>query len=161
MDRACDDAEGRFVHEPRVLWSTQEIQAPLGASSALNGRVAANKDDFRNGGRWPITLTRMLVCPLGYTFREFADDSPVDLETVHNSMAVVNLLDVFVSAPFSQNFSRSDIPMASLPAAPVAEPSMRYNGANYASGIWGLTRWSFDRTLWLPRKSTIQYDIGT
>lgn len=160
--RACEDDERLFLHEPRALWTVQSIQAPSGASSALNGRVTVDKDHFRNGSRYPITLTKLLLSTIGYTFREYAPDvEQHTLATVQNSMSVLNLLDVFISAPYSLHLSKNDLRASSLPACGVSEPSMRYYlSTPFASGAWGLCRWDFDRILWLPRKATLQLDLG-
>lgn len=163
--RACEDNEQAFLHEPRALWTVQSIQAPTGASTALNGRTEVDKDHFRNGSRYPITLTKMLVAAIGYTFREFAGvNDPVSaLVDIHNSMSALNLLDIFVSAPYSLHLSKNDLRASSLPALAASEASMRYSlgdGVAYSSGMAGLCRWDFDKTLWLPRKATLQLDLG-
>ncbi|MCR4339266.1 MAG: hypothetical protein NUW01_05180, partial [Gemmatimonadaceae bacterium] len=159
--RACTD-DSRFLHEPRVLWTVQEIQASASAATALASRVEVDKDHFRNGGRYPITLTHCLLSGIGYTFREFADSGAAALSNRHNCMAAAaNMVDVFISAPYTLHLARRDIRVSSLPAQPVAEPSMRYYLASgYSSGLWGVSRWDFERLLWLPRKATIQFDLG-
>lgn len=156
--RACTD-DSRFIHEPRALWTVQKVRAPVGASSRLDGRVKVNKDHLRNVGRHPITLTHLLVCAIGYTFREYGASDTTALPGSHNSMNVANLIDVAIAAPFSRHLARKDMRVTGLPSKPSGEPSYRYV-KDYASGLWGLNRWDFDRPLVLPRRTSIQFDTG-
>src|SRR6185503_5361115 len=163
--RADDDT---LLHEPRALWTVQALLAEALEANVeedivvSTGRVLVPKDDFKNTSRYPITLTKMCVCAIGYTYREY--EFTATPEAVHNSMmAAQNQVKIFLSSPYSFHLDRNDFIVNQAPPDPTAEPGMRYDPTigSYSSGIWGLNRWTFDRCLWLPRKATLQLDIGT
>jgi hypothetical protein len=102
----------------------------------------------------------MCVCAIGYTYRQF-EDTVADLTDVHNSMVAGNLVEIAVAAPYSVHWGRRDFIATQTPPRPTAEPGFDLDpDLGYASGAWGLARWEFDKTLWLPRNSTLQLDLS-
>lgn len=158
--RYCKD-DATFLHEPRALWTVQRIEAPASAADQGGRRVRVDKDHFRNVSRYPITLTHLCVAAINYTFREWVGNTPpVGVEDVHNSAVVQNLVKVYVTAPYSMPITRKDMVFGAQCALPTAEPSMRPSAPN-ASGLWGVSRWTFDRPMRLPRTSNVQYDLAS
>lgn len=156
--RAHDD--DTLIHEPRALWTIVRTQAPASEATILSGRTEVNPEHFRNISRYPMTLTKMCVCAIGYTYRQFTD-SVVDLTDVHNSMVAGNLVEIAVAAPYSVHWGRRDFIATQTPPCPTAEPGFDLDPTiPWASGAWGLCRWNFDRLLWLPRKAGLQFDMS-
>lgn len=156
----CEDND-RFVHEPRALWTVVRQQAAEAASGLNATRVLVDKDHLRNVGRHPITLTHLSVCPINYFFRDF-DNEVTGLSDVHNSQNILNVLDWFASAPYSVHITSRDGRIALRPAEGRANPGMLYTGVGaYASDLFGVSRWAFDKPLSLPRGCEIQFDLST
>lgn len=152
-----------FTYEPRVLWTVQSIRAATSEASLAAARVVVPPDELRNVGKYPITLTHMIVGGVGYAFRQLDVPDPVPAPAagfVQNSMSAPNLLEVLISAPYSQYFYRKDMPLMAWHSVPHSTPGMFYSAVSYASSLWGMTRWDFPRPLRLPRKSTIQFDVS-
>lgn len=156
------DNDRFMVHEPRALWSVAAIQAPENDATALSGRVQLNKDHFRNTSRWPITLDTVCLSAINYVFRSLAGTSPPNnANDVQNSESIINLIDVFVSAPYSRHVTPRQMRMAALPTEGRDGPSMGQSAsASYASALWGVSRWDFKQSLILPKKSVIQFDLS-
>lgn len=158
--RAKDD--DTLLHEPRALWAVIRQQAAESAATIYNTRQT-DETNFKNGSRYPITLTKMLVSGIGYTYRQYVDVAAAS--SVHNSMVAANLVQIAVAAPYSVHWGHRDFIATNLPPLPVSQPNFYVASPpsvaqDYRSSIWGLSRWQFDRLLWLPRGCTIQLDLG-
>lgn len=166
MDLRAQSADDpRFTHEPRVLWTVQRITAPASDASILDGLVLCPKDHFRNVHQYPITLTHMLCCGVGYTFREYEISPPTLANQIDNCSSAINRVEVLIAAPYSRYFVKRQFAISGLEALPTAEPGMRYveSGGEvnaYRSSLFGLCRWNFDKVLRLPRKSTIELNLS-
>jgi len=157
---ACTDGL-RFTHEPRALWTVASQQAAADAAELDDARVRVNKDHFRNTTKYPMVLTHALVCAINYTYRSYAVETVDDLTDVQNSMAAQNLVEVFISAPYSLHYTARSALMALTPARPQAQPSLRYSLASpFASSPFGISRWAFDKTLVLPPKVACELDLS-
>lgn len=156
--RCTDDAT--FLHEPRALWTVQAIQTPVD-DTAADGRVVVPREHFRNVSRYPITLTHLCVAAINYTFRSYAGANPATSPTdIHNSAVIQHLVKVYLTAPFSLPFTRKDMLIGAQAPLPTGEPGLMYDSASYASGPWGVSRWDFERSLYLPNKSNVQFDLS-
>jgi hypothetical protein len=158
-------ADDRFVYEPRALWTVQRIQAAASNASILSARVQIPKDDFRNVGKYPITLTKLILDGVGYAYRSYTPGASVSASEVHNCEAAVGHVDFQLSSPYSRHFSKRQFRLQSFEQTPTAEPSMQYASAGgvaqvYSSGLFGINRWAFDMPLRLPRKSTIGFELS-
>lgn len=153
-----DDA--RFYHEPRALWTVTQLRAYASEATKLTGRVEVPKDAFRNVSKYPMTLTHMLMCGVNYTFWRYLQNPLVNIAGVHNGASMIDLIDVFVSAPYSFHITNKDGRIPSLPAAGRGEPPTDFTATSYESGVWGKSRWNFDRPLVLGSKGTIQFDVS-
>lgn len=150
-----------LIHEPRALWTIARVEAPASDATLVSaGRVEVDPRHFTNGSRYPMTLTKMLVAGIGYTYRQF-EDAVVAIEDVHNSMVAANLVDIAVAAPYSVHWGPKDFRAMGLAPCPAAEPGFDLDpDIPWASGAWGVCRWGFDKLLWLPRNSGIQLDLS-
>lgn len=142
----------------------QSIRAAASEATTEAARVVVPPDDFRNTGPYPITLTHMIVSGVGYAFRQIdTPAAPIPVPAagfVQNSLCAMNLVEVLISAPYSQYFYRKDMPLVPWNQVPQGDAGMMYTTTPYASSLHGVTRWSFDKLLRLPRKATIQFDVS-
>jgi len=151
----------RFVHEPRALWTVQQLRAAASAASVSTACVICPKDHFRNVTDYPMTLTKLLVSGINYAYRSFNPVAGnVAANQIHNAASAMNHIKVFISAPYSRHFTKRVFTLASQAALPTGSPGMMYSRTPYASDLWGVSRWRFDRPYRLPRKATIQLDLS-
>lgn len=156
----------RFVYEPRVLWTMQSVASSLTAVTS----VTANKDHFRNGGRWPIRLTHLLVSPVGYSLREFEGQTPTTLATFQCAGSIISLIDFIISSPFSLHWMHFNMRMLADLCEPTMNPapsssSTTLNGQDsnnfrFVSDLFGVTRWGFEIPYDIPQKGAIQFDLS-
>lgn len=145
-----------LIYEPRAFWSVATVNTETDA----NTNFLLNREHFHNGSRYPITLNRMIVAPLSYTFRDFGVEPPADETQFQNSCAIINLMQVMVSAPFRQHYSRKTFNTTGFGPLPTWEPAMRNDPTNpYASAPWGISHWDFDQPLLLPRLGSIEFSL--
>lgn len=151
----------RFTHEPRALWTVVRQAAADSEGNILAARVEVNKDHFRNVSRYPIVLTHALVCGINYVFRSYGPVTIDDVSDVQNCMAVQNLVDIFLSAPYTLHITSRDGRAMLSPGRGSAEPGMLYSTVSPdASGPFGISRWVFDRQLILPPKVDCTLDLS-
>lgn len=151
----------RFTHEPRALWTVVRQQAADSEGNILAAHVDVNKDHFRNTSRYPIVLTHALVCGVNYTFRSFGPAVIDDISDVQNSMGVQNLVDLFLSSPYTLHITNRQGRMMLAPGRGSAEPGMLYSTTSpTASGPFGISRWVFDKRLILPPKVDCALDLS-
>lgn len=157
---ACTDGN-RFTHEPRALWTVVRQQAAATEATKNTALVRVNKDHFRNTSRYPMVLTHQLVCAINYLYRQYVATPVNDITDVQNSMAIQNLVEVYISAPYSLHYTQRLGPISLNPAEPRAMPSMRYSLASpFASSPFGISRWTFDKPLVLPSKVGVDFDLS-
>ena len=162
----------RFIYEPRVLWSIASVntadataQTTLGTGEPLT--VVLDKQHFKNASRYPLRLTHILTAPVGYLFSDYPNTSgvaPTQLIDYDSSGGIINRCQVRISAPFSYEFQNVlALGMQDFAAEPSGEPSCRKTrlGNEYASGLFGITRWDFDQHFYLPARGSIQFDMST
>lgn len=156
-----------LLYEPRALWEVVSVDSAEPDFSrgqnaqALQAQITLRGREWRNASRYPVTLTHLLMCGVGYTMRE-QTATPVDLTTYHNSMAVLPTIGVRVSAPFRKHFTRMPyIDTWGWVPEPAGEPTTRYSDVATASGLFGISRWDFDKPYWIPRKGTLHFELGT
>lgn len=129
-----------MLTEPRSLWGLAQVNR---ASTSIL-RVTFDRENFRNGSRWPITLERLVVSPIGYhrltTVGTFADDNMVN-------MFLASRLRIGI--PGRQHYMRKPMLLSSLPL--------------YQKGVavtqTFLVRRKFDPPVLLPARGTIQLDL--
>lgn len=145
-----------ILFEPRALWDVQRVT--IDDITAPVVLAAFNKERFHNGGRWPITITRIALCPINYVLAAQDGVAPAGPTTWQNSMAAVfQQARVRINSPFRRHLSRRAMPI--WQARTRRTWMQKPDAPAYASSLWGVSRLDFDHPLILPRLGTISCDI--
>lgn len=143
------------LYEPRAFWNVTQVNLEENPT----GRVVLPREDFRNGEKWPVTLTHLLVAPINYALREFDSGAPTDPGNYHlGGASVLNFARVLVSAPQRQGYARRVIPATAFTPRPRWEP--RTNNPQ-ASALWNVVRWDFDQAMVMPRQGTLEIQLSS
>lgn len=143
------------IYEPRAFWNVTQVNPEKNPS----GRVVLPRDDFRNGEKWPVTLTHLLVAPINYGFRQTDAGGAATPANYHlGGASVLNFARVLVSAPQRQGYSRKVIAANAFSARPRWEPRAQ---DTQQSSIWNVTRWDFDHPMVLPRQGTLEFQLSS
>ena len=153
-----------ILYEPRAIWSIDQVDT----ATQLNGRVTFPRNDFKNASKYPIILTKLLLAPVNYLYRETQNGAPIDPTTYHAGGApAVNFSRILIDAPQRQNYSRQTLFGPSWPGQPTWEPQMRgvdldCTGVEvqYPSSLWGVTRWDFDHPMIIPKLGTLELQLS-
>jgi len=144
-----------ILYEPRAFWSVTQVNL----EDNPTGRVVLSREDFRNGEKWPVTLTHLLVAPINYALRSFASGSPTDPGNYHlGAASVLNFARLLVSAPQRQGYARRVIPATAFTPRPRWEP--RTNNPQ-AAALWNAVRWDFDHPMVMPRQGTLELQLSS
>lgn len=156
------DADGGLLFEPRAFWSVQTVTAPeVVGTTPETEAVVFDREHFRNGGRWPIKLTRIALAPINYHLISY-DCTPTTDAQFRNCMAALNFVELLITPPNRQHWMKQRIPVSGFLARPTGQPTMRFDDdAPFASSIWGSSFMRFDKPLRLPPKAAIEFDLGT
>jgi hypothetical protein len=150
-------AAGGMYYEPRSFWSIGAVdleQLDL-SENAEFARYVFNREEFRNGQRWPITINRVAVCPVNYLY----DQTPTGFANARDAAAnMLNRLRIRISVPFRQSYSRFEIAVGSHPPAPVyGEPYK----PGPLSGLFGQVRLNYDHPLYVPQKGSVELGLSS
>jgi hypothetical protein len=144
-----------ILYEPRAFWNVTQVNLEENPT----GRVVLPREDFRNGEKWPVTLTHMLVAPINYALREFDSGLPTAPANYHlGGASVLNFARVLVSAPQRQGYSRRVIAANAFTPCPRWEPRTNNDSA---SALWNVVRWDFDHVMVLPRQGTLELQLSS
>jgi hypothetical protein len=143
----------RYFYEPRVFWSTGIGRA----STATNRKLVFSQEHFRNGSRFPIRLTKLLVSPIGYLLRSFTGQTNAQYDACGAAIARST-----VSIEYPRGFSGQRIagPTTLVGAEPTAEPTMDSTAQEGASGMLGLSRWDFDLPYFVPQDYQVPLELS-
>ncbi len=151
----------RFYYEPRVLWSTARIGASIEARSSTQpgGYQPLPKEHYRNGSRWPIRITHALISPVGYLL---ASGNADDESVFDQAMAAISRTNLRIAFPKSSWIERLDTDVLNFATEATAEPGFLGDpDLEYASGLFGTSRWTFDPSYIVPRKVTLDLILST
>ena len=156
----------RFYYEPRALWSVgRVVSAPLLNPQTLGhpaGFLQLPKEHFRNGSRWPIRITHAIVSPIGYLFRNIDVSSPTNPAQYDAAMAGIGRMKMAIAFPKRSWIERLNTDVMSFATEPTGEPSMDSDPIlDHSSGLFGVSRWTFDPSYILPFRSTIEILLST
>lgn len=158
----ADLPEGGVIYEPRSLWSMLTVQLLAGPPGRFHFRFP--REHFRNGSRYPMTLSRIAVAPINYGYRR-TPTNEVNQRRWQSMSAVMGVASLRVSVPYRQHYSRQTFPLAALSAAPTGEPLPRPHeldsGVIYPSGLWGVTVLNFDKPMFLPRLGSLEWQLSS
>lgn len=152
----------RFFYEPRAYWTIQVLQSGVVTRLGNNGRVRAPDDHFRNGSKYPVRLTHLLVSPVGYAFRSITATQPYSVGSFDWGADAVSKCRMRVSSPGNAYFEPYDmkfyeftaVPAMCSPGCATGEPNERQ------SSLFGITRWDFDVPYFMPKRGTVQFDLS-
>ena len=125
---------GEIIYEPRALWS---VKRALPVREGLPRVVRFDREHFRNGWRHPVTLTKLLIAPVGYTFTELKGlpSGPTDR---HQAAAVLQAVTLFVKSPGRQLFTLDNLLTGAFSPLPVAGAGMSTSRSHpWASSMLG------------------------
>lgn len=136
-------------YEPASLWSAAY---PSTADVAVR-QARFNREHLRNGGRRPITLTRVALCPINYPL-EIAN-LPEFGQSIGGS-AIQYMAELRLSLPFRKNMSRYSIKLSNYTPMPTSQPS---GPLPAQSSLWGASYLRFDKPMLLPRMGSIEMGL--
>lgn len=142
------------IYEPRALWDVTQVDP----AEDTNGRMVLPRENFRNGEKWPVTLTHMIAAPINYGFRLVESLLPGPTTYHLGAAPVLNFTRVLVSAPQRQGYSRKVIAANAFTPRPRWEP--RTNDVQQ-SAIWNVCRWDFDKPMLMPRQGTLEIQLSS
>jgi hypothetical protein len=142
--------EGVF-REPAAFWSTAYVDTTAEVSKVF---ARFSRKHFKNGQRWPITLTRVALDAVNYPFDIMHHDA-FDVRGSASS-SVLYQAKLRVSAPFRRNFSRSAINLSAL--TPRSTGS-RTGDTVSDSSLDGVSYLRMDGLLRLPPKCNLEFGL--
>jgi hypothetical protein len=153
-----------LLYEPRAFWSLARVDTSQEQPRPpFTVRLPAN--DFLNGEKYPVTLTKALVAPINYTFSRYSDANPLTAANFRNcGAAAVEQARVVISAPQRQYYLRNPgHPQVTTPRPSDTpnNPGVAFGTPDYASSLWGLTRWQFDKPMIIPKLGDLEFDLST
>jgi hypothetical protein len=149
----------RYYYEPRALWSSASVQSAAPSTSQRpGGFVDLPKEDFKNPSRWPIRLTHAIVSPVGYLYRSIETPNALFYD---QSIAGLGRMRMQIAFPKRSWIDRIDTDVMSFANVPTAEPSFDGSPLDYASGLFGTSRWTFPVPYIVPRKASIEIVLST
>lgn len=136
---------------PRGLWVHGWLDFP-GLTFARRS-LQLDREQLRNGTRYPIQINRVAISIPGNPIAREGQDG-----LIRNSTSMLNDLDIRVSVPFRQHYSRQSVVAAGIAPKPTSTPPTRAFGE---SSLWGQNVLLFDRPLIIGRQSGIDWDISS
>lgn len=154
------NAGSGILFEPRSLWDVQTFTPTVSGSTFLEQTLSFNRQQFFNGGKWPITLTRVSFCPISYALRTQTGVTAIAASpwTFENSMAIIARANLRISAPFRRHFSRTFTAAEGLIPLKTWVPKLAQGFQ--LSSIYGLSRLEFDRPIVLPRLGSCLFQVS-
>lgn len=168
-------AKKNLLNEPRAFWdiisaiATTGLRANDGSTTVwtrtLNGNgqnFALPRQNFTNGSRYPIDLTKMSICPLGYLLRRWNGgiSANPDNHEVLNDMSWLSRATVSVTAPKRSRLNNFVFSPGSVPTDPTSDGGMGpISSAPYGSSLMGISRWDFERPFRLVRNGIVQFGM--
>jgi hypothetical protein len=155
---------GGIYYEPRSLWTIYN-------GDELEGSQPANESDFRNAGKYPITVTRMAIASANQIF-DYPDSNENAAFAPPTISTLLNTRFQEARVPFRQNYTKRPTKSATFRPKPTAEPSTRlYNSYDPVTGslqpiaapgpLFGQVRLNFDFPVYLPRTGSIEAQLSS
>lgn len=145
----------RFYYEPRVYWST--VTSPGASSGAL---LKLPQEHFRNISRFPVRLTKLLVSPVGYLFRQFTP-APATPAQYQAFAGVLGRADLSIEYPRGFSGQKRHHNLRLFGFEPTADPSLdEVVGQEFASSLFGVSRWDFDLPYFAPQDYAVALELS-
>ncbi len=151
----------RFYYEPRALWSVGRVGPLLQPQTPGHpaGNLQMPKEHFQNGSRWPIRITHAIVSPIGYLFR---DRDAVGASSWDAAMVGVGRMKMAIAFPKRSWIERINTDVMSFATEATAEPGFLDDPTlEHASGLFGVSRWTFDPSYIVPFRASIEIILST
>ena len=149
---------GGIYYEPRSLWSIYT------GGETTEDVTPAGENDFRNAGKFPITVNRMVISSANQIF-DYPDSNEIAGFAPPTFPTLLNTRFQEARVPFRQDYTKRATKAGTFRPKPTAEPSTQlYNGgARPAAGpgpLFGQVRLNFDHPLYVPRTGSIQFELS-
>jgi len=141
---------GGFLYEPRSFWDIASFELTADAQV-----VRFNREHFRNGERWPITVNRIALSGINYLLQTMPTAGQIF--PYQTSGSVGASAQIAVTPPFRQHYGRNPVLLNTMNPRPTSMPQPR---TAFASSLWGQCALTFDKPLYLPQRGNIQWDIS-
>lgn len=156
-----------LLYEPRGFWDVRQV-----SSAVQPTQIRFDQANFFNGEKYPVTLYRLTLAPVGYTFRTYANPAvavPTLIEYHNDAIAALTRSQIQINAPGRQHYSKRDLLIPSWGTLPTWEPRNKTDGTNasgdnspaFASSLWNVGRWDFAHSLVMPRLGYLELDLAS
>jgi hypothetical protein len=153
-----------LLYEPRALWSLARIESGASQPRRPPFTVRLPRDHFLNGEKYPITITKALVCPVNYQADTYRDNGPFTAANFRNDgVSAVERTRLVISAPQRQYYMRQPGHPQGLtprPSYTPVPPGASFGTPDGVSSLWGLSRWKFDKPMLIPKLGDLEFDLS-
>lgn len=156
-----------LLYEPRSLWSIANVIVPDEQPTPM--RVQLNRQHFTNRTRWPMTLNRVAISGINYTwdqgFNPFTG-SPSNPAFQFQAADVVQRVSLSISAPQRYHMnSKSVVNSATCTPRPTWDPPdagvrLGLNDNPWSAGLHNVSQLAFDYPLYIPRTAAVEWQIS-
>ena len=156
-----------ILYEPRSLWSIANVVVPAQQSTPL--RTTLNRQHFTNRTRWPMTLKRVALTAVNYTFNSLRNPFEVggNPAFMYQAAAVVQMISLSISAPQRYNLNAKSVvntaTCAPRPTWDPPKPSAIFAIGELVPVFAALTNTSqlmFDHPLYIPRTAAVEWQLS-
>lgn len=155
-----------ILYEPRSLWSIANVVVPATQSTPL--RTTLNRQHFTNRTRWPMTLKRVALTAVNYTFSDLLDPFAVGANTLFmfQAAAVVQVISLSISAPQRYNLNaKSVINSATCAPRPTWDPPkpgqiVAGDLFPFTAALTNTSQLMFDHPLYIPRTAAVEWQLS-
>lgn len=146
-----------IYYEPRALWGLFTGDITTGKLTQLG------ENNFRNGGKYPVTIKRMVLSTVNQIF-DVADSNEDVTTAPPPASTLLSRLHQNIRMPFRQNYTRNPTRMATFCPKPTGQPSTRvWNGTKFTGPgpLFDQVRLDFDHPVYLPRTGSIHCQLSS
>lgn len=151
------------VYEPRAFW---EVARVIPTRVGRPESRTLDRENFRNGTRWPVELTHMLVGSCGYVYSSFpgVNTPPQAVGDIDACTAMLERVKVQVGTPerFRWSWSPLGVGSAFVPEQ-ARDMSLRTSPFEaWSAGLLNVCRWDFPehRPMMIPRWTRLEFGLG-
>lgn len=145
---------GGIWYQPRSLWGAAYIQNAVLLPEA---RIQFEREQLRNGTRWPVTIERVALTPINYPIEHAGDPVLAPASPWGMAYAALQGALIRISSPFRKSFARQEIAVGAYPAMATGQP---LGEETYQSSLFGISYLEFDKPLFIPQRSACMFGLG-
>lgn len=155
------------LYEPRSLWSIANAKLAAGNASPTIYRL--NRRHLTNLTRWPMTLTRVVLGAVNYTFDELLLTTAAQSQQPQfwlQASDIIQQVQCKFSAPFRYNINaKGPINTATLTPRPTWEPPqptaiLGVETFSFFSGYLGTSQLKFKEPMVIPRNGALEWQLS-